>query len=288
VLDVVRREPRQFGLDRTRWTLATLRQGCPWLAEHSRSGVWRVLDALGVALKRGRFALHSPDPDYAAKRERAAACVAAARASGGRVVALYEDEADLFRQPTLAAAYAARGRDQARVGRGLRADAATRLAATLDPGDGRVVATHRAAFDVAALLEFYRQVVAAYPGAARLYVIQDNWPVHFHPDLLVALEPQECPWPWPRPANWPTEPSAAARRRWGGWRLPIQLVPLPTYASWLNPAEKLWRWLRQEVVHHHPWADDPPALQQAALRFLARFATGSPDLLRYAGLQTHD
>ncbi|MBK9008807.1 MAG: transposase [Anaerolineae bacterium] len=30
-----------------------------------------------------------------------------------------------------------------------------------------------------------------------------------------------------------------------------QLTPLlfPTYASWLNPIEKLWKWLKQEVLH---------------------------------------
>ena len=27
----------------------------------------------------------------------------------------------------------------------------------------------------------------------------------------------------------------------------IEPVWLPTYAPWLNPIEKLWRWLRQEV-----------------------------------------
>ena len=43
--------------------------------------------------------------------------------------------------------------------------------------------------------------------------------------------------------------------RWGGWQLPIQLVPLPTYASWCNPIEKLWRQLRQELLHLHRFAD---------------------------------
>ena len=119
----------------------------------------------------------------------------------------------------------------------------------------------------------------------------DNWPVHFHPDLLVALQPQTSPFPFPRPGNWPTEPSAAAVRKWGESRLPIRLVPLPTYASWLNPIEKPWRRLRQEVVHLHPWADDLPALYHAADAFLARFAGGGDagqDLLRSVGLATHD
>ncbi len=78
-------------------------------------------------------------------------------------------------------------------------------------------------------------------------------------------------------------------RKWGHLALPIRLVPLPTYASWLNPIEKLWRWLRQDVVHLHPWANDLPALYHAADAFLARFAhddRAGRDLLRYVGLQT--
>jgi len=30
--------------------------------------------------------------------------------------------------------------------------------------------------------------------------------------------------------------------------LPIQIVQLPTYASWTNPIEKLWRKLKAEMV----------------------------------------
>ena len=73
--------------------------------------------------------------------------------------------------------------------------------------------------------------------------------------------------------------------------MPLRLVPLPTYASWLNPIEKLWRWLRQEVVHLHPWADALPTLYDTADHFLARFTPGAPacpDLLQYVGLKTHD
>ena len=79
----------------------------------------------------------------------------------------------------------------------------------------------------------------------RLYVILDNWPVHYHPDVLVALEPQEASWPRRLSASWPTAPTAQARARWGDLQLPIQLVSLPTYASWENPIEKLWRWAKQ-------------------------------------------
>jgi hypothetical protein len=286
---VVRREPRLLGIDRTRWTLATVGTAVPWLADHTASGVWRALDALDVVLKRARDHVHSPDPAYEAKRAAIADALAAARASDGRVVALFQDEVTLHRHPSLACAYAARGRDHPLAERGLRGDATARIVGTLDARDGRVVWRRRRTLDLPALVGFYREVAAAYPAADRIAIILDNWPVHFHPDLLVALAPQDCPFPFPRPGNWPTEPSAAAVRKWGELRLPIRLVPLPTYASWLNPIEKLWRWLRQDVVHLHPWADDLPGLHAEADRFLGRFTHGAPacrDLLRYAGLET--
>ena len=76
----------------------------------------------------------------------------------------------------------------------------------------------------------------AYEGMLRKFanggrVSPDTRPCHLakrhaHPDVLVALEPQESPWPWYRPANWPSEPSPTAQRRFGGLQLPIQLVPL--------------------------------------------------------------
>ena len=292
MLDVVRRAPRLLGVDRTRWTLAAVGEAVDWLAPHSPGGVGRVLASLGVVLKRGRDYVHSPDPAYPEKRAAVAARVAAARASGGRVVALFQDEVTLYRQPSVAPAWEERGRPQPRAVRSRRADGpVARIVGTLDAVDGRVLVRRRGELAVPALVGFYKEVAAAYPDAERIDVVLDNWPVHFHPDLLVALQPQDCPFPFPRPPSWPDTPSPDAVRKWGDLALPIRLVPLPTYASWLNPIEKLWRWLRQDVVHLHPWADAVPALRAAVDGFLGRFTAGSDAaaaLLRYVGLQSHD
>lgn len=291
MLDVVRRDPRQLGEARTRWTLAAVGRAVGWLAGYSPSGIGRVLAALGVRHKRTREHVHSPDPAYPEKRAAITASLDEARASGGRVVTLFQDDVTLHRQPSLAPAWTARGRAQALAERSTRADAPARIVGTLDAADGRVLVRRRGKLAVPTLVGFYQQVVAAYPAAERIDIVLDNWPVHFHPDLLAALQPQSCPFPFPRPPSWPAEPSTAALRKWGDLRLPIRLLPLPTYASWLNPIEKLWRWLRQDVVHLHPWADDLPALRAAADAFLAQFAAGadaSATLLRYVGLETHD
>jgi transposase len=78
----------------------------------------------------------------------------------------------------------------------------------------------------------------------------------------------------------PTAPSRPARQD----NSPIQLLCLPTYASWLNPIEKLWRWLKQDVLRLHRLSPDWPGLKQAEGDFLDQFATGSQSLLRYADL----
>ena len=87
-------------------------------------------------------------------------------------------------------------------------------------------------------------------------MIQDNWNIHTHPEVLAAL------------ARYPR----------------IQPVWLPTYAPWLNPIEKLWRWLRQDILKLHRWVEDWPQLKQRVRGFLDQFAQGSPALLRYVGL----
>jgi hypothetical protein len=162
----------------------------------------------------------------------------------------------------------------------------TRFVGALNALTGQVTYSRASKITMSTLVQLYQDLRALYPAAEHIYVIQDNWPIHTHPDVLVALEKQTTRWPFYRPSNWPTEPHQAARKRWGNLQLPIQIVPLPTYASWCNPIEKLWRKLRQEVTHLHRWANDVPRLREEAERFLDQFASGSTDLLRYVRLST--
>ena len=102
----------------------------------------------------------------------------------------------------------------------------------------------------------YQVIDQFYPTARHIYVVQDNWSIHSHADVLAVVD-------------------ALPR---------IEPVWLPTYSPWLNPIEKLWRWLRQAVLKLHRLADDWPELQRRVNAFLDQFATGSHDLLRYVGL----
>jgi transposase len=283
-LHVIRRDPHPFGIGRARWRLCDLLAQCNGLQLTTPSGLSRLLKRLEISYQRGRDHIHSPDPHYEPKLAWVTAVVEQARASAGRVVALYQDKITYYRQPAVAQAYEERGKRQPHAERSPGKDTVTRTTATLNVLDGQVEYWQGSRVSIPRLVAFYEQVHRAYPEAETLYLIQDNWTVHFHPDVLVALVEQESPWPRYLPPNWPREPSAKAQRKWGKWPLPIQLVPLPTYASWTNPIEKLWRWLRQEVLHMHRLAADLNALRGEVRQFLERFADGSPELLHYVGL----
>jgi DDE superfamily endonuclease len=284
VRDVVAREPGLFGFGRARWTLDLIRHACPWLSGLTRSGVHGLLDRLGVVWKRGQAHVHSPDRLYLEKRADIAEICGRVGGASGEVVLIYQDEVTIYRQPTLGFAYGPRGAEQPLAERSHAADTQTRYVAGLDHGAGRVIFRRSSRTTIKELVQFYRDLRAAYPEARVIYVALDNWPVHFHPDLLVALQPQARGHLFRTPPNWPTGPSAGARAKWGDLALPIQLVPLPTYASWLNPIEKLWRWLKQEVVHHHRLAHDLATFRRKMDEFLRQFAGPSPRLLQYVGL----
>lgn len=242
--------------------------------------MWRALAGLKIRLKRGQPHLHSPDPDYEAKLRAVLDALSEAMASEGRVVVLFLDEVTFFRQPSVDRAWAAAGTRQPLAHRSLRSDASSRVIGALEACQGGLESLQAGTISVPTLVRFYTQIRAALPDAKRIYLVVDNWPVHYHPDVLAALEPQTSPFPMRVPDSWPKEPSPKAKRL----HLPIQYLPLPTYAPWCNPIEKVWRKLKQEVLHLHRKADDWKGLKQQVDNFLLALKAGSTDLLRYVGL----
>lgn len=280
MLHVVRRTPQRFGYAESRWQLERLAQQIPWLSGLSVAGVSQVLTRLGIHYKRGRHYVHSPDRRYWPKLDLIEQRRLRAYYAPEHYVLLYLDELTFYRQPTLACTYEAAGTQQPLAYRSHRSDTNSRVLGALNTLTGQVHYRQRSAITRPCLASFWYDLCAAYPTADTIYVVVDNWPVHFHPDVLAPLQPQHFPWPPKLPANWPTQPRAKAKRD----SLPIQLLCLPTYASWLNPIEKLWRWLSQDCLHLHRLADDWSTLKDRVNTFLAQFADGSDALLRYVGL----
>lgn len=257
ILTVLSHSPREYGFEQTRWTLAALVAvtAC-WFGVLSEAGMWTILQRLDIRYRQGWEHMVSPDPLASMKLMLIEMILSRAQAQPGRTVALWLDEFTFYRQPEPAPAWsdgrATRG-PKAHKTRG--ANTKGRVGAVLNPQTGQVHYLLRSVCGVQQLIMLYEQIRAAYPQAEEIYVIQDCWPVHFLPAVACAA----C-------------------------RLRITLVPLPTYSSWRNPIEKLWRWLRQDVLHLHPWADDWHRTKLEVTRFLDRFVEPSPALLRYVGL----
>jgi transposase len=278
---VIHQRPEHFGLAQTRWTLAAILQACDWLRLTTLAGVHRLLKRLHIHRKRGRAHLHSPDPDYVGKLRDVWLWLRAVRLDPDTQVVLFSDELTFYRQPSLSYDYERAGKSQPLAELGHRSNLTWRIAGALNAWTGQLTFASHAHFTLKLLVDFYQQVARAYPNAQVIYLVVDNWPIHFHADVLAALHDPTSAWPLKRPANWPDAPSHKARHL----DLPIRLLPLPTYAPWNNPIEKLWRLLKQQVLHLHRFADDWDGLKKRVNDELEQYLCPSPMLLRYVGLQ---
>ncbi len=225
------------------------------MAPLSLAGIHGVLRRLKIHYKRGRRYLHSPDLCYDEKLALLALIRQLVAEEPSRFVLLYEDELSCYRQPSVAQGYAPAGTDLPHARQHCGFNTYERLAGSLDVQTGRFFCWQRRLFDRHTLIRYYLALAQLYPDAEAIYIAQDNWPVHFHEEILAALAETK-----------------------------IRLVPLPTYAPWTNPVEKVWRKLFQEVLHHHPFSSDWSTFRAIVTDFLAQFADGSPELLRYVGL----
>ena len=280
MLECLHQPPESFNHAQSRWSLQALLESCDWLQLKTLPGLWQLLDRLGISYKRARDYLHSPDREYGAKVTYIQHCLEQTLSEPERYVLVYLDEFGFERQPTLSWTYTQRATALPLAQRSYRSNTLCRGIGALNALSGQLTYEQHSKITLPRLSNFYQHLVAEYSWAQCIFVVQDNWPVHVHPDIVARLQTQTSPF-WPTvPANWPT----AASRRAMPDCLPIQFVFLPTYAPWLNPIEQLWRWVRHDVLHLHPFSDDWLALKQRVLDFMARFSTPSPDLLNYVGL----
>jgi hypothetical protein len=242
----------------SRWSLRTIRASVDALADYSLSGVWRLLRRLHLQRRPLRDHLYSPDPEYVAKVAHLEGCLRAAVRWPQEVVVLFLDEMGYYRWPEGAADWmlAAPGVAARQVHKAGPTNRQQRLIGAPSALTGQVDYLDNYLVGREQVSAFYRQLDQVYPTTQRLYVVQDNWSIHHHDDVLATLR-----------------------------QLPrLEPVWLPTYAPWLTPIEQLWRWLRRDVLRGHRLADDWSQLRQRVNTFLNQFAHGSPALLRSAGL----
>jgi putative transposase len=243
----------------SRWTPRAIRATLGIVRDLTLSGVRRAPERRsGIALRSGMVQHYSPDPEYVTKYAHLIRCLNEAAREPGRVALVFLDEMGYARRPDAGPDWAdgRRGAAPPVADRAGGPNRLWRIIGALNAVTGRV--DFRDAYIVgrAKVIRSYKQLDAAYPDVERLLVVEAHWAIHTHADVVGA------------PGRWPR----------------IEPVWLPTYAPWLNPIEKRWRWLRQDVLKLHRLAADWPSLRGRVDQFLGQFAAGSQDLLRYVGL----
>lgn len=279
VEDTLRQTPWNFGIMRSRWTLDALRQQVEALNGYSLSGVHRLLRRMEWYPKRAVLKLHSPDALYQEKREHVLEMRKRVVSTPNEEV-FYFDSMSVEFEPSVKRGYGKVGEEHPQIDVGQVNKGRQTYMGALQVSRGEVTASRAKGCRRQDLLQFWEQLCERYSTHRRLWIVLDNAPVHFHPDVLRKLEPQLWPWEYPVPPNW--APFCEHDRV--SQPLPIQLVPLPTYSPWLNPIEKLWRLLRQRVVHNFPDIDSPTLLLERIDSFFQALSHGDNDLLHYVGL----
>jgi transposase len=207
IVAVAGARPDSLGVPFTRWSLAKL--SC-YLRGHgiavSAAQLQRILASAGLSLQRTRSWKRSPDPDYERKAERILALYRERPANG--VVISFDEKGPESLCPTQGRGWARRGRPERLRATYNRRHGVRYLVAALDVHADYLRARLRPTRNSASTLVFMQQIRLAYPRRLRLYWIQDNLSCHWTPAIRA----------W-----------AAANN--------VELVPTPTYASFLNRIE---------------------------------------------------
>lgn len=235
---LLHQSPRQYGIPRTRWRYQDVGQALRWLQGHSDATIYKVLKRLGFSRKKALQFIRSPDPDYRPNGSAFGRLTRRPSPSLVRSSCFFKTSSLITDAPTCTTP----SNEEVN---GSSANTKARVTAVMDAITGRVLFRQRSKIGRHELVLFYQQIRQAYPNAQRIYLVEDNWSVHQHPDVLQAARNHN-----------------------------LSLLFLPTYASWLNPIEKLWRWLRQDIVYNHQECHDFKKLRKQVEEWLVQFSNG--------------
>ncbi|MDN5933116.1 MAG: IS630 family transposase [Pseudonocardia sp.] len=217
--------PEVKGAPLTRWSL-------PHLARHlagrgitvSTAHLGRLLDRAGLSFQRTRSWLASPDPDYEARAARVQALYRCCPKDG--VVISFDEGGPYSLCPQHGHGWAARKRPQRLRARYSRRHGVRFLFGAYDVHADYLRARLRPRKTGAEVLAFMKTIRLAYPRRQRIYWIQDNLSAHWTPAIR----------------TWATENN-------------VELVPTPTYASYLNRIECHLGAIGEMVVKNSDYPD---------------------------------
>jgi transposase len=217
--------PDTLGVPYTRWSL-------PKLSRHlagqglqvSIAHLGRILARNGISLQRTRSWKQSPDPDYETKAARVLELYREQPENG--VVISFDEKGPESLCPHHGHGWARRGRPERHRATYSRRQGIRYLVGALDVHADYLRIRSRPRRNGTSTLAFIRQIRLAYPAKVRIYWIQDGLSSHWTPEIRAFAESHN-----------------------------IELVPTPTYASYLNRIESTFGAIDQFVCKNADYPD---------------------------------
>ena len=218
IVAVAGARPDTLGVPLTRWSLAKLSEHLRGEGiEVSAAHLARLLAAAGLSFQRTRSWKASPDPAYAARAARVLELYRCQPGDG--VVISFDEMGPVSLCPHQGRGWAQRHRPERHRATYTRRHGVRYLVGALDVHADYLRARLRPSRDGSSTLTFMRQIRLAYPASIRIYWIQDNLSCHWTPAI----------------------------RAWAAGNN-VELVPTPTYASYLNRIESHFGAIGEFVV----------------------------------------
>jgi transposase len=225
IVAVAGARPDALGVPYTRWSLAKLSrylQGQGIVVSPAHLG--RILARNGISLQRTRSWKQSPDPDYQQKAARILALYREQPKNG--VVISFDEKGPESLCPKHGRGWARRGRPERHRATFNRRHGIRYLVGALNVHADYLRIRPRPHRNGASTLAFMKQIRLAYPRYIRIYWIQDGLSSHWTPDIRSYAEGNN-----------------------------IELVPTPTYASYLNRIESTFGAIEEFVCKNADYLD---------------------------------
>jgi transposase len=238
VVTVAGARPDTQGVPLTRWSLDRLSahlagEGLVISPIH----LWRLLAEAGLSFQRTRSWKASPDPDYEARAARVLELYAAQPFDGP--VISFDQMGPISLKPIQGASWRPLKLPERLRATYNRKHGIRYIFGALDVHRDRLHARMRPRRAGSDVLGYMRTIRAVYPARQKLYWIQDNLSANWTPDIRKFAEANN-----------------------------IELVPTPTYASYLNRIESHFRPIQEFVFNNTDYPD-----WDTAQRALANYIT---------------
>jgi len=219
IIAVAGARPDHQGVPLTRWSLPRLSiyLADEGIVEVSPRHLGVLLAEAGLSFQRTRTWKASPDPDYESKTARILELCE--QPPPGGVVISFDQMGPVSLRPTAGAGWAPRGRPERQRADYNRRHGTRYVFGAFDVHADRLRVRLRPRRRGQDMLAFMAQIRSCYPARQRIHWIQDNLSANWVPDIRAF---------------------AATNN--------MDLVPTPTYASYLNPVECHFSVLTQFVV----------------------------------------